>query len=83
MSYKVEWYKNAHKYLESLPSYVISRILKKFDIMKEDPFRYLESYEGEKLYKFRVGDYRALIDVDFENKILYVRVFDKRGRIYK
>ena len=66
-----------------MPSEIISRILKKFDIMKEDPFRYLESYGGEMLYKFRIGDYRALIDVDFEKKILYVRVFDKRGRIYK
>ncbi len=83
MSYKVEWYKNAYKYLEKLPSNILTRILNKFDIMKEDPFRFLEHYGGKNVYKFRIGDYRALIDVDFGNKILYVRVFDKRGRIYK
>lgn len=46
-----------------------------------EPFRFLEHFEGNG-YKFRIGDYRALIDVDFEKKILKVRVFDKRERIY-
>jgi len=41
----------------------------------------LEHYEGQG-YKLRIGDYRALIDVDNQRKILFVRVFDKRGRIY-
>ncbi|MEK6924670.1 MAG: hypothetical protein AABW71_00345 [Nanoarchaeota archaeon] len=47
-----------------------------------DPFRFLEHFEGED-YKLRIGDYRMLIDIDFKRKILFVRVFDKRGRIYK
>ena len=33
--------------------------------------------------KLRIGDYRALIDIDFENKVLIIQVFDKRGKIYK
>ncbi len=49
----------------------------------ENPFHYLEHYEGKDYYKFRIGDYRALIDVDFQNKSLKVQVLDKRGRIYK
>ncbi|HLA23295.1 MAG TPA: hypothetical protein VJZ93_02045 [Candidatus Nanoarchaeia archaeon] len=36
-----------------------------------------------KIDKLRIGDYRALIDIDFENKILIIQVFDKRGKIYK
>ena len=53
--------------------------------MKEvslDPFRYLEHFEGEP-HKLRIGDYRALIDVDQERRILWILVLDKRGRIYK
>ena len=46
-------------------------------------FHYLEHFEGHDFYKYRVGDYRALIDVDFQNKILMVRILDKRGRVYK
>jgi len=82
MSYSLKWYKNAEKYLESLPRHIIKRILEKFDLIKEEPFRFLEHYEG-KGYKFRIGDYRAIIDVDFENKILHVLLFDNRGRVYK
>ena len=45
-------------------------------------YRYIEHYEGE-YYKIRIGDYRALIDIDFQRKILFVRILDKRGRVYK
>ncbi|HLC53176.1 MAG TPA: hypothetical protein VJK03_01415 [Candidatus Nanoarchaeia archaeon] len=49
----------------------------------EDPFHYLEHFEGEDYYKYRIGDYRALIDINFQEKILKIQVLDKRGRIYK
>ena len=49
----------------------------------EDPFHYLEHFEGEDYYKYRIGGYRALIDINFQEKILKIQVLDKRGRIYK
>ncbi len=82
MSYSIEWSKNAFMLLRKLQKKVSKRILNKFDQIKELPFRYLVHYEGIG-YKLRIGDYRALIDVDKKKKILFVRVFDKRGRIYK
>jgi mRNA-degrading endonuclease RelE of RelBE toxin-antitoxin system len=42
----------------------------------------LEHYEGD-LNKIRIGKLRALVDVDNSRKIIFVRVFDMRGRIYK
>jgi mRNA interferase RelE/StbE len=83
MSYSIEWKPKSFKFLEKLQEDVALRILNKLDLVMEDPFRFLEHYEGEKLYKLRIGDYRALIDVDVERKILFVQVLDKRGRIYK
>mgnify|MGYP001588080518 CR=1 FL=1 len=83
MSYSIKWHPKAHKFLKSLPNDIIKRVLNKFDLLAQDPFRFLEHYEGENAYKFRIGDYRALIDVDFQNKILLVRLFDKRERIYE
>lgn len=80
---RIEWHPQAYKHLESLPKYVIERVLKKLDMVAEDPFRYLEHYEGEKVYKLRIGDYRALIDVDSESDVLLIQEFDHRGRIYK
>jgi len=49
----------------------------------ENPFHYLEHFEAENCYKYRIGDYRALVDVDFSNKILKIQVLDRRGVIYK
>jgi len=82
MTYSLKLDKDADKFIDKLPQNIAERIVKKLDEIKENPFRYLEHYEG-KHYKLRVGDYRALIDVDFEKKILFVRIIDKRGRIYK
>ena len=81
MSYEIIWHPKAAKYVEKLPQHVSRRILEKFDEVIIDPFRYLEHFEGAG-YKLRIGEYRALIDVDLQNKILKIRVFDKRGRIY-
>ena len=83
MNFQVKFSKKATKYIRNLDKNTFNRIKKKFNELLENPFRYLEHYEKEDFYKLRIGDYRALIDVDFENKILWVRVFDKRGRVYK
>ena len=83
MTYSVEWHPKTRKFLRKLPKDVSARIVLKVKEMKEEPFRYLEHYEGADVYKLRVGDYRLLIDVDFANKNLKIRVLDHRGRIYK
>ena len=82
MSYLVKVDKKAQDFLDKLPQNISLRIINKLEQIKENPFHFLEHYEGE-YYKLRIGDYRALIDVDSEKKILLVRVLDKRGRIYK
>ena len=83
MSYSVEWHPKTRKFLKKLPNDISVRIILKVKEVQEDPFRFLEHYEGKDYYKLRVGDYRLLIDVDFKENILWVRVFDTRGRIYK
>lgn len=83
MSYKILWKPKPLKFLNKLQKNVALRILEKIDMLKEEPFRYLEHYEGADIYKFRIGDYRLLVDVDFKTKTLIIEVFDKRGRVYK
>ena len=83
MTYSVEWHPKTRKFLRKLPKDVSARIVLKVKEMKEEPFRYLEHYEGADVHKLRVGDYRLLIDVDLTNKNLKIRVLDHRGRIYK
>ena len=83
MNYTIEWHSKASKNLSNLPKDLIRNVLNKLDQVKENPFRFLEHFERKNVYKLRIWDYRALIDVDFENKILYIQIFDKRGRVYR
>ena len=81
MDYQIKWKPRPYKYLSKLEKKDRERILDKLEEVEKDPFRYLEHYEGD-YYKLRVGDFRLLIDVLFERKILMIEVLDKRGRIY-
>ena len=82
MTFDIEWHSNSRKFLRKIPSDIARRIVKKIKKLRENPFRYLKHYEGDG-YKLRIGDYWALIDADAENKVLIIRVLDKRGRVYK
>ncbi len=82
MSYTINLHPGVVKFLNKSETLLADRIRTKLNLLGEDPFRFLEHYEGN-LYKLRVGDYRALIDVDQTNKKIFVRVIDHRSRIYK
>lgn len=83
MPYQTKLHPKVVEFLNKLPSDISERIKKKIKSIEENPFRYLEHYEGEDFFKLRIGDYRALVDVDTSRKILFVRVLDHRRRIYK
>ncbi len=83
MNFEIILDPQANKFLDKLEKNIALRIINKLDEVKKDPFRYLEHYEGDYDYKLRVGDYRVLIDVDFIRGILFFRIIDKRGRVYK
>ncbi len=82
MTFSIEWDRRAAKKVEKLPQFISFHVLEKFDKVAQDPFRYLEHFEGEKVYKLRIGDYRALIDIDLKEKIIFIRHFDHRHRVY-
>ena len=83
MTYSIKWRPKAVKELHKLPRDVAVRLVKKVDSLKENPMRFLEKLRGDPGFKLRVGDYRALIDVKEEEKIIAVRVVGHRKNIYK
>jgi mRNA interferase RelE/StbE len=82
MSFLIEWDEKVINLLDGLPKNLSERIVSKIDSIKDNPFHFLEHYEGE-YYKLRIGDYRALIDIDFERKTLIVQLLDKRGEFIR
>lgn len=83
MSYSIKWTPQVLNDLEKLPERIAERIINKIENIRNNPFHYLEHYEGADVYKLRIGDYRALIDVDLPGKILKVRLIGHRKNIYK
>lgn len=83
MNYTAIWSSKAQKKLSHLPLDLQEKILRKMKAIEEDPFHYLEHFEGNNYYKLRFGEYRALLNIDFEEKRLFVEIFDHRKRVYK
>ena len=82
MTCSVKLSNQASKFLDKQDEHIRERIKTALQKLKE-PFQVVEHFEGEDYYKFRIGDYRALVDIDMQNRIVWVRILDNRGRIYK
>ncbi|MBS3176831.1 type II toxin-antitoxin system RelE/ParE family toxin [Candidatus Woesearchaeota archaeon] len=84
MAWQVRLSPDVQDFLGKQDKQVELRLKKGLEKLKTDnPFHYLEHFENSDYYKYRIGDYRALVDVDFENNMLKVQVLDHRGVIYK
>ena len=83
MSYSIKWHPQAFKVLKRLPKAAIRRVLDKFEVVAQEPFRFVEHYEGQSLYKLRIDEYRALLDINARESMILVKVFDHRSKIYR
>ena len=82
--WEVEISPDVQDFLNKLDKPVKERLQKGLKKLKtENPFHYLEHLENKDCYKFRIGEYRALVDVDFAHNVLKVQVLDHRSVIYK
>jgi len=83
MSYELKWSKTALEDLEKLPSEIIDRIIKKIDIVKENPKHFIEGLSEMPVDKIRIGDYRILVDLLEKENILAIRALGHRKNVYK
>lgn len=72
--------KNAEEFLKKLEKKDAELILNKIYSIKENPFRYLKRLQGEKLWRLRIADYKAIVDVIISmNKIIILRVGHRKN----
>ncbi len=83
MNYHVRLHPQVDKFLRKCEANLSVRIKNKLWEIRENPFAFIERLETQDFYKLRIGDYRALIDVDLKRKIIFVRYIDHRKKIYK
>ena len=57
-------------------------ILNKVYSLRDNPFRFLKKLQGQKLWRLRIGDYRAVIDVIIKNNKIFVVRIGKQKNVY-
>ena len=78
--YSLEISKSAKKFLEKLNNKDRDIILNKIYSIKENPYRFLKRLQGEKLWRLRIGDYRAIVDILLSmNKIIVLRIGHRKN----
>jgi len=83
MNYNITWDEKAREFLRKIHPPDAQRIIKKVNSIVDEPFHYLEILVDIKSYKLRVGDYRILIDVEENKRILSVVLIGHRKDIYQ
>ena len=83
MIYTIRWDKKAKEFLKKIDKTNAQRIIKKINSIIDDPKHYLESLVDIEGYKLRMGNYRAIIDLDKNKKLIDVLLVGHRKDIYK
>ena len=85
--YYVDKSQNADKFLEKLDAHIKERIIEKLkklavNSIPSDAKFITRNENGEKVFRYRIGDFRALYVVKEKENIVLIAKIDKRPRIY-
>lgn len=84
--YFVELSQRAQKFLDKFNSHIKDRIEKTLKRLENNPVpsnaKFIGREGGEKIFRYRIGDYRALYSINENKKVILVMKIDKRPRIY-
>jgi len=85
--HRLEYSNQAKKFLKNLDKHLLERILAWLELLTEisipSDSKFLgRNNEGDKIFRFRIGAYRALYLYDEANKIVLITNIDKRPRVY-
>jgi mRNA interferase RelE/StbE len=83
MEFKLIFAPSADKNLAKLPKSLAQRIFRKCQKTKGDPMRYWEKITDGEEYKLRVGDYRVISDIYFEERKIEVTKVGHRKNVYQ
>lgn len=85
--YAVELSQRAQEFLNKLDAHIRERIENSLRRLKENPIpsdaKFIGRENNEMVFRYRIGDYRALYKVKESQKIVLIAKIDKRPRIYK
>lgn len=78
--FQIELTEIAKNFLKKLPKEDAEAIINKIYSIRDNPYRFLKRLQGEKLWRLRIGNYRAIADVIVSmNKIIVVRIGHRKN----
>ena len=78
--FQIELTETAKEFLKKLQKKDSELILKKIYSIRENPYRFIRRLQGEKLWRLRIGNYRAVVDVIISmNKIIVLRIGHRKN----
>jgi len=85
--YIVEASQQAQKFLDKLDKNLSERIIERLKKLSEEPIPSDSKFitrddAGSKIFRYRIGDYRALYKIKEKEKIVLIANIDKRSRVY-
>jgi len=84
--YSVEVSQRAQKFLVKLDKTISERIEERLKKLKENPVpsdaKFIGREDSDKVFCYRIGDYRALYKLKDAEKIVLIAKIDKRPKIY-
>ncbi len=84
--YFIDLSQRAQKFLDKLDSHIKERIENTLRRLENNPVPsdavFIGREGGEKIFRYRIGDYRALYSLDETKKTILVIKIDKRPRVY-
>ena len=81
--YSIEFAENSEKDFDRLPKEMQIRLLNVLERIKINPFHFIKRKEGTDNFILRVGEYRAILEIDLSKFIIYVVKIGHRKKIYK
>lgn len=81
--YNIIFDPEALKFLEKADKTIAKRIWDKIMSTKTDPHHFFEKLIGRTDHKLRIGDYRAIADINDTTKRIEVTLIGHRKNIYK
>lgn len=83
--YEILLTRRALKDLNNLPKSIQTRIAKKLKEYSTDPLKYARLLVDPKIgmYRYKIGDYRVIFDINNKNKQIIILRIGHRKSIYK
>jgi len=81
--YSVEFSQTAENQLYKLEKNIQKRIIEVLERIKIRPFHFVKRKQGTNYFILRIGNYRAILDINREKLIIFILELGHRKNIYE